>query len=334
MKEFIKICRMSQKVVKAYACSELRQNGYEPIAEDGFLYAKGTYPVLLVAHMDTVHKELVKTVKTGEDGKISSPQGIGGDDRCGIYMILEIIKKYHCSVLFTEDEEVGGVGAEKFCKTDYIYDLGVNYMIELDRANKDDAVFYSNGNKEFIDWICCEEVGFVEDIGSYSDISDLMPASGIAGVNISSAYYRAHTKNEYVMFYQLEENINRVIKLISREVEQPFEYKRAEFKYNYNSYGYGDFYWNSKDYNNYEYEEVDPAEYLGYGNYIDIENDIDNGYIADDQCMIIQFIYYDAKGTKCLGSGIGMTEASCLGDFLTKHPYICVADISETIQIQ
>ena len=78
--------------------------------------------------MDTVHKETVKDFyeyydEENERHIISSPQGIGGDDRCGIYMILEILKTHKCSVLFCEDEEAGGIGSEKFCKTEYITEL-------------------------------------------------------------------------------------------------------------------------------------------------------------------------------------------------------------------
>ena len=54
MKSFGDICKMTQPEVKAYMKSFLTSKKYEPIDEDGFLYAKGDVPVLLVAHMDTV----------------------------------------------------------------------------------------------------------------------------------------------------------------------------------------------------------------------------------------------------------------------------------------
>ena len=86
-----------------------------PIFEDGYLYAKGDMPVLLVAHMDTVFEEPPKRVfyKENED-KIYNPDGgLGGDDRCGIYAIMKLLGKYRPYVLFTEDEEIGCIGAEK-----------------------------------------------------------------------------------------------------------------------------------------------------------------------------------------------------------------------------
>jgi di/tripeptidase len=108
MKRFEDICRMPQSQVKTYLTKYLKSKYNEVTSSDGFIYANGTFPVLLVAHMDTVHKESVKQIVYSDGGdKISSPQGIGGDDRCGVYMIMQIVKTYNCSVLFTEDEEIG-----------------------------------------------------------------------------------------------------------------------------------------------------------------------------------------------------------------------------------
>lgn len=51
-----------------------------------FLLVRDEVPVLLVAHLDTVHESPVRTICTSQQGNIlMSPQGIGGDDRCGVY---------------------------------------------------------------------------------------------------------------------------------------------------------------------------------------------------------------------------------------------------------
>ena len=157
---FIEICKASQKELKKMLEIVLFEMWYEElITGDGYLYAKGTIPVLLTAHMDTVHKENVKDFyeyydKEKKQHIISSPQGIGGDDRCGVYMILEIIKTHKCSVLFCEDEEIGGVGSDKFCKTELVKELSeLKYLIELDRANGTDAVFYDCDNDDFTKFI-------------------------------------------------------------------------------------------------------------------------------------------------------------------------------------
>ena len=75
-------------------------------------------PVLLVAHLDTVHEKPVQVICKSADGNIlMSPQGIGGSDRCDVFALL---KAYHAAkvkpyLLFTCDEEVGGLGAKSFC---------------------------------------------------------------------------------------------------------------------------------------------------------------------------------------------------------------------------
>ena len=64
------------------------ENGYAVRKQRGFLYAEGTVPVLLVAHLDTVHRTQPETICYSADGTVMmSPQGIGGDDRAGVYMI-------------------------------------------------------------------------------------------------------------------------------------------------------------------------------------------------------------------------------------------------------
>lgn len=243
MKRFEDICRMTQSEVKNYMQDYLVSKKYNVINEEGFLYAKGTVPVLLVAHMDTVHKEQCKTI-VNIDGKMSSPQGIGGDDRCGVFMIMNIVKELNCSVLLCEDEEKGGVGARKFVnakmkkanengeivETAYIDHLDVNFMIELDRKGSNDAVFYSCDNKDFTDFVT-DTTGFKFAYGSFSDISVLAPAAKISAVNLSCGYYNAHTVTEYVMYDEMMDNIEAAKVLIKEECTEPFKYIAKTYTY-------------------------------------------------------------------------------------------------------
>ena len=81
---FEEILRMRQKELKHYLTEYLKETGYDVVRKKGFLYAKGEVPVLLVAHLDTVHQEKPSIICRSEDGRyMMSPQGIGGDDRCG-----------------------------------------------------------------------------------------------------------------------------------------------------------------------------------------------------------------------------------------------------------
>lgn len=227
-KEFEKICRMSQKSLKNYVKQKLQVTYGKAIVEDGFVYAQGKFPVLLVAHMDTVHHSLPSVIVYDEtEDVISSPQGIGGDDRCGVYAVFEILKKFNCSVLFTEDEEIGGVGARKFANSDLVSELDFNYIIEFDRANANDAVFYECANDEFETFITLDF--YKTAYGTYSDICEVAPALGCAAVNLACGYYKAHTKDEYVVLSEMEASIQAACAILERTTESDkFEYVEDE----------------------------------------------------------------------------------------------------------
>lgn len=233
MNKFVKICKKTQEELKEYLPKFLKSKGYKPVVKDGFIYAKGD-TVLLTAHMDTVHTAPVDQVIFTEKGnRVSSPEGIGGDDRCGIYIIMQILNKTDLrpSILFCEDEEIGGIGSNKFNNSKYADQIQkLKFFIELDRMDAKDAVFYNCDNPEFTEWII-SETGYTEAYGSFSDISHLCPAAGIAGVNLSCGYYNPHTLKEYVLLDEMENTINVTINLIeaakAEEVPQ-FEYIEAK----------------------------------------------------------------------------------------------------------
>ena len=243
-KRFEKILRMTQDELKHYLTSYLIGCGYKIISADGFLFAKGDVDILLVAHMDTVHKEVPSIIET-KSGIVWSPQGIGGDDRCGIYMITEIIKETKCSVLFCEDEEIGCVGAEKFIKTKYLDEIkDMRYMVELDRRGSTDLVFYNCDNPDFEEYLLNNMKGYSTKWGSMSDISTLMKASGVAGVNVSSGYHDEHTLSEIINLKEMENTMITVGELVKMKsdkfefIDEWDEYENDIYNYGY-GYGYG-----------------------------------------------------------------------------------------------
>ena len=249
-KHFIKLCKMSQKALKKYLVNWLQTIGYKPAVSDGFIYAEGSLPVCVTAHMDTVHAELPKNFEVTKDNggyeTISATQGIGGDDRCGIYMIQAIVNDgYHPTILFCEDEEIGGVGSDKFCLSEHIGKLkGMKFFIELDRANDKDLVFYDDDNNKFHDF-CEKTTGYKTSYGTFSDISNLCPEVKVSGVNISCGYYNAHHLNEYVVIKEMLDSIRAAEKLLDKvDTVEQFEYKRKKYSHRYgnSSYYYNDYY--------------------------------------------------------------------------------------------
>ena len=214
------ILKLSQDELKTVVYNYLEEKNMSPIWEDGFVYAKGNIPILLVAHMDTVFdkppKDLYYDVKS--DKIFSYEGGIGGDDRCGVYAIIKILEELKPYVLFTEDEEFGCLGALKAVKK--IMKPNVKYIIEFDRMGGNDCVFYDCGNNNFMDYI--ESFGFKTNCGTYSDISVLGSSWNIAAVNLSSGYYNEHTSDEYIIFKELEFNIERVKLMLKK-------YRKAKY---------------------------------------------------------------------------------------------------------
>lgn len=217
---FEEILRMRQKELKHFLSAYLKEQGYMVTQQKGFLYAKGDIPVLLVAHLDTVHREQPSIICRSEDGRyMMSPRGIGGDDRCGVYMILQILKEVRCHVLFCEDEETGGRGARAFAGSGVNVD--VNYIVEMDRRDSNDAVFYGCDNPEFTEFVC--SFGFEEAGGSFSDISVIAPYLKTAAVNISAGYYNEHRLHEMIDCKAMADNIRRIIQMAQTQtVKYPY----------------------------------------------------------------------------------------------------------------
>lgn len=211
-----------------FARMRVQYKGRTKICKDKYILVKGDAPALLVAHMDTVHHVQVKDICQTKNGNIlMSPQGIGGDDRCGVYALNVVYEKSAVKpwMLFTCDEEVGCVGASAFCS---MYRKGtlpkeldnLKLIVEIDRKGKNDAVYYDCGNKEFEEYITSK--GFKTTFGSVSDISYVAPELGVAAVNLSSGYYEAHTLHEYINRSHLNATIKAVTEIVADSAKPDF----------------------------------------------------------------------------------------------------------------
>lgn len=318
-KKFEKLCLKTQAQMKTYLASSLLGRKRKVEVGDGYVYSKGSIPVLLCAHMDTVHKNVPKKI-IYKEGKIMSPQGIGGDDRCGIYMILEIIKSVDCHVIFFEDEETGGIGSDKFTQTETCKKLvgNIQYVIELDRMNAKDAVYYECDNTEFCDFI--EKEYWEMNYGSFTDICNICPDLKCAGVNLSCGYYKQHTLNEYVVLEEMEKAIDETIKLIKRTTEKDsFEFVQAKHYWS-KTWGqsyYSKLYGKSSYYDDYD----DPYSYspntYNYNKYYD-------GYFVNEKTYEIGYMIDDEE---YVAEEVGVSQAEAIGYFLMANADVCYDDI-------
>lgn len=200
------------------------------IATKDYLVAVGDIPIALVAHLDTVFKAPPDNIYYDKDKNVMwSPEGLGADDRAGVYSIIQILKKgLKPTVIFTTDEETGAIGAEALIKKIPKPPTSLKYIIELDRRGSDDCVFYDCDNPQFEDYV--EEFGFVMNFGTFSDISVICPAWKVAGVNLSIGYYNEHSYSEILHIGQMLNTIKKVEKMLYVADEAPaFEYKEIKY---------------------------------------------------------------------------------------------------------
>lgn len=191
-----------------------------------FIVAEGNIPIALVAHMDTIYTSPVKDLYYDHTkGVMWSPDGIGADDRAGIFAILKIIDSgLRPHIILTTDEEKGGIGASALAE--YVMPFKeLKYLIQLDRRGSNDCVFYDCTNSDFIEYV--EKFGFVERTGSFSDISFLCPAWDVCGVNLSVGYENEHSYIETLHINPLFRTIKAVKTMLTQESIPDFEWISA-----------------------------------------------------------------------------------------------------------
>lgn len=258
---FQNLCHLTERGVLSIMRDLLYQkyDHDKVVATPSFVYAFGDIPVALVAHADTVFKippALDTFFYDQERDVIWSPDGLGADDRAGVFAIIQILRRYHLKphVIITTGEESGCIGAGKLIAHMVTFKEDLKFMIQLDRRNRKDAVYYDCDNEEFEKFIT--PFGFKTEWGTFTDISVLAPVWGVAAVNFSVGYEDEHHEIERLHVDWLYETIGKVVQIL-RHVEahpemKPFEYVPAYGGYTYGSvfgrpYMYGDGLWDYYD---------------------------------------------------------------------------------------
>ena len=167
----------------------------------------GPYPCF-ACHMDTVHKyskkHKIREQNIGSDTFWSSPAGIGGDDKCGIWACIRLLQELeNVKVVFFAQEEHGQIGAHNI---DLKRFEDCCFICELDRLGNSDLI---------VDYIGMPTVSveFEEDLcqvipqgdtwelaeGFITDVMVLFERGiDISVMNLSCGYYNPHTKKEFV----------------------------------------------------------------------------------------------------------------------------------------
>lgn len=223
---FKNIARMTQEELHKALYQVLRDiyGDSNVISHPYYICATGDIPIALVAHMDTVFRYPPQDIYYDRiENVVWSPQGLGADDRAGIFSILYIINQgFRPHIIFTEDEEFGGIGAGLLSEEPCPFS-NLKYIIELDRCNYNDCVFYDCNSEKFESYIT--SFGFKTNKGTYSDICDLCPAWNVAGVNLSIGYKNEHSMSETLFVSQMFKTIKKVIIMLQNPPEEKFEFE-------------------------------------------------------------------------------------------------------------
>lgn len=184
----------------------------------GNLYAwKGeskTYPCI-AAHLDQVqriHSKDFKAIETRDLIFGFSPcnhqfEGVGADDKNGIFIALEALKKYDClKVVFFREEEIGCNGSSH-AEMSFFDDC--RFVIQCDRRGNSDLIT-SIGctdlcSERFIQDIDPEKWGYKEEQGMMTDVETLKENGlSVSAVNMSCGYFNPHTDEEITVKRDLE----------------------------------------------------------------------------------------------------------------------------------
>ena len=142
---FQDLCSLTQpRLMNALA--RILKGHYKNIeANSTFILAKGNIPVALVAHADTVFPAPPTEFYFDSQKSIMwSPDGLGADDRAGIFAIITLLKsEYRPTIIITTDEEKGGLGAQALVRHMPNPPTELKYIIQLDRQGSTDCVFYN-----------------------------------------------------------------------------------------------------------------------------------------------------------------------------------------------
>lgn len=189
-------------------------NKHQIVQTKNFLIAEGEIPVALVAHLDTVFSHSPEEIYYDNKAKVMwSPQGLGADDRAGVYSIIEILELgYRPHIIFTTEEEQGCLGTQIMLSKIPDPPFELKYIIQLDRQGENDSVFYDCNNPEFEQYI--NNFGFKTARGSFSDISFIAPQWGVAAVNLSIGYEDEHFEIERLFIFAMQKTILKVCKML------------------------------------------------------------------------------------------------------------------------
>lgn len=183
-----------------------------------------TYPVV-VAHLDQVQNDhsrdfqalVVGDIILGYSQKSRSQQGLGADDKNGIWVALKCLLKYDViKVAFFVSEEIGCVGSGA---ANMSFFADARYVLQCDRRGAHDLITTAGWtelcSQEFVQAIQPSKFGYKPADGMLTDVLTLKENGlAVSCVNISCGYYEPHTDYEITNVTDLQNCLSFVENII------------------------------------------------------------------------------------------------------------------------
>jgi len=248
-----------------YLCSEMdsiegvtyyRDDMMNVYATKGELTDDEYYP-MFIAHTDTVHQKINKIIvkeeklvrpntfgKTFDKTEVDclkaytengDPTGIGGDDKCGIFICLELLKQLDkVKIGLFVSEETGCHGSSK-CDENFLKDVG--YITQYDAPGNhliseicSGVRLFDREGEFFTKTLKVIEESFGNEMlvqsHPYTDVSQLKKKADVSCINMSCGYYNMHSNQEFVSI----EDVRRAIEAGKNMVKE-LGYKKYEYVY-------------------------------------------------------------------------------------------------------
>lgn len=212
------------------------------------------YPCV-VSHMDTVHKDHVELIKKKVKLEIEEiiykgekrlcaynpitnlPTGIGGDDKCGVYICLKLIESLdNIKAAFFVEEEIGMLGSSE-CDLEFFKDVG--YAMQFDAPTNNWFSRSCSGEELWPEYFFKEVEDVLEKYSidnisydPFTDVVQLRKKFDFCCSVLPTGYYNQHTVEEYVIPEHTEKCV-----LLGKDFIQKLGCK----KYKFDTYSYEDF---------------------------------------------------------------------------------------------
>jgi tripeptide aminopeptidase len=221
------------------------------IKQESLLIPPDFYFPCVISHTDTVHnidtinireeilpnaqKELKPSLKAYND--FNKPTGIGGDDKCGVFACLTLLKELpYLKAAFFVSEETGCHGSKK---ADENFFKNVGYAIQFDAPENwmitekcfgqilfdRETEFFSTVNLILTEGMDNESMKYM--VHPYTDVYALRTKFDFSCINFSIGYYNYHTANEYVVIDDVFNGIDMGRKMIEK-LGYNLHYKKSE----------------------------------------------------------------------------------------------------------